>query len=266
MKTKTGLLPKALVSAALFALVAPAVGAETIVDARFAVPVDRYGHFALGRPHEYARLTVTTNTGRRLVLQLPEEDVFEDLQPRLVRLAAGEPEEILAIVSRRDSGSRLALIRLSDDGLAISAQSAAIGTPMRWLNPVGVVDLDGDGRAEIAAVITPHLGGPLKVYRRRGRELVEIAALAGFSNHVYGSPELGLSAMMSIAGRIRMLVPDATRLHLRIIALDNGRLVETARCALSAPVTGVIQAISPREISVGTQAGQQVIVPGDCLK
>jgi len=57
MKTKTGLLPKALVSAALFALVTPAVGAETIVDARFAAPVDRYGHFALGRPHEYARLT-----------------------------------------------------------------------------------------------------------------------------------------------------------------------------------------------------------------
>ena len=266
MKPKTGPLTKALIFIAFIALAAPVVGAETIVDARFAVPVDRYGHFALGRPHEYARLTVTTSTGRRLVLQLPEEDVFEDLQPRLVRLAAGEPEEILAIVSRRDSGSRLALIRLSDDGLAISAQSAAIGTPMRWLNPVGVADLDGDGHAEIAAVITPHIGGMLKVYRRRGRELVEIAALAGFSNHVYGSPELGLSAVMSIAGRMRMLVPDATRLHLRIIALENGRLVATAWCALSAPISGAIQPISPREISVGTRAGQQVIVPGDCLK
>lgn len=266
MRTKIKLLPKSLIFAAMFALVAAAVGAETIVDARYAVPVDRYGHFALGRPHEYARLTVTTNTGRRLALQLPEEDVFEDLEPRLVRLAADEPEEILAIVSRRDSGSRLALVRLSDDGLVISAQSAAIGTPMRWLNPVGVADLDGDGRAEIAAVITPHIGGMLKVYRRRGRELVEIAALAGFSNHVYGSPELGLSAMVSIAGRMRMLVPDAARLHLGVIALENGRLVETGRCALSAPITGAIKLISPREISVGTRVGQQVIVPGDCLK
>ena len=37
---------------------------------------------------------------------------------------------------------------------------------MRWLNPVGVPDLDGEERAEIAAVITPHIGGTLKVYRR----------------------------------------------------------------------------------------------------
>lgn len=266
MKTKTELFTKPLIFAALFALAAPAVGAETIVDARYAVAVDRYGHFALGRPHEYARLTATTSTGRRLVLQLPENEVFEDLQPRLVRLAADEPEEILAIVSRRDSGSRLALIRLSDDGLVISAQSAAIGTPLRWLNPVGVADLDGDGRAEIAAVITPHLGGLLKVYRRRGRELVETAALAGFSNHVYGSPELGLSALMSIAGRMSILVPDATRLYLRIIALESDRLVEIGRCALSAPITGAIRPISPREISVGTRAGQQVIVPGECPK
>ncbi len=266
MSTKTKLLLKAVASAALLALVAPAVGAETIIDARYAAPVDRYGHFALGRPHEYARLTVTTTTGRRLVLQLPEEDVFEDLQPRLVRLAAGEPEEILAIVSRRDSGSRLALIRLSDDGLAISAQSAAIGTPMRWLNPVGVADLDGDGRAEIAAVITPHIGGPLKVYRRNGAELIEIAALDGFSNHVYGSVELALSAPMVIAGRMRLVVPDATRRHLRIIALESGRLIEIGRCTLSAPITGPIMPVSAGAISAGARSGQQVIVAGDCLK
>jgi len=254
-----------LAFAAIFALIGPAVGAETITDARYAVPVERYGHFAVGRPHEYARLAVSTDSGRKLTLQLPEDEVFEDLAPRLVRLAADEPEDILAIVSRRDSGARLVLIRLSADGLAISAQSPAIGTPMRWLNPVGVADLDGDGRAEIAAVITPHLGGTLKIYRRRGGAFIEIAALAGFSNHVYGTPELALSVPVSIAGGMRLLVPDAARLHLRIIALENGRLVETGRCALSAPVTGAIRLISPGEVSVGVLSGRQVIVLNDCL-
>lgn len=255
-----------LAFAAIFALAWPAVGAEAITAARYAAPVERYGHFALGRPHEYARLEASTDSGRTLALELPQDEVFEDLAPRLVRLAAGESAEILAIVSRRDSGARLVLIRLSGDALAISAQSAAIGTPMRWLNPVGVADLDGDGRAEIAAVITPHIAGTLKVYRRRGADLAETAALAGFSNHVYGTSELALSAPLSIAGRMRLLVPDATRLSLRIIALEGGRLVETGRCRFSAPITGAIKLVSPREVSVGLTSGRQTFAPGDCLR
>ena len=234
--------------AALCALLGSSASADTIAEARYTTPVERYGHFALGRPHEYARLTATTRSGLQLTLQLPDDEVFEDLAPRLVRLAADEAPTLLAIVSRRDAGSRLVLVGMSGDALAISAQSAAIGTPNRWLNPVAVADLDGDGRAEIAAVITPHLGGPLKVYRREGASLVEVAALAGFSNHVFGSTELALSAPTLIAGQTRLLVPDTRRKQLRIIALEQGRLVEIGRCALATPIVGAIQPHSPREV------------------
>ena len=261
MELRRILLPLAVV----FAIVASDSMAETITGAQYTAPVDRYGHFALGRPHEYARLTATTDSRRNLELHLPEDEVFEDITPRLVRLAAGAPTEILAIVSRRDDGSRLVMIRLSGDRLEVSAESPAIGTPMRWLNPVGVADLDGDGRAEIAMVTTPHIGGTLRVYRRNGRKLVEIAALAGFSNHVYGTSELGLSAPVSIAGRMRLLVPNATRLQLRIVALEGGRLVEVGRCALPAPVTGPIRVHSPSEISVGLTTGRRTIDLDDCL-
>lgn len=251
--------------AAAFALMGSAAGAEIITDARYTTPVERYGHFAAGRPHEYARLRAGTNTGRVLELELPADEVFEDVAPRLIRLAADEPESILAIVSQRAGGARLVLIGLGGEGLAISAQSAAIGTPMRWLNPVGVADLDGDGRAEIAAVITPHLNGTLKLYRREAERLVEIAALGGFSNHVYGTPELALSLPLPIAGRMHLLVPDTARLQLRVIALAGGRLVETGRCAVTAPITGPIRQVSPRAASVGTRTGPQVVLPGDCL-
>jgi hypothetical protein len=230
----------ALLLAGALALLATPAAAESIAQARYAGPVERYGHFALGRPHEYARVTATTDAGRRLELRLPEDEVFEDLAPRLVTLAAGEPQEILAIASHRERGSRLVLIRATSGRLEISAESAAIGTPNRWLNPVGVADLDGDGRYEIAAVITPHIGGTLKVYRRTDRALVEIAALGGFSNHVYGTPELRLSMPVSIRGEALLLVPDATRLRLRLIALQGGRLVEVGHCSLPAPVTGPI--------------------------
>lgn len=253
-----------LAVAAAFALLAQHAAAERITDARYELPVDRYGHHALGPPHEYARLAATTDTGRRVSFDLPVNEVFEDLAPRLVRLAPNEPDELLVIVSSRDAGARLATFRLNGERLETAAQSPPIGTPMRWLNPVGVADLDGDGRAEIAAVITPHIGGTLKVYRRQGAALVEVAALGGFSNHVYRSAELALSMPFADAGRSVLLVPDASRRDLRIVAFEQGRLVEIARCPLPAPVVGPIRAVSETEVSLGLQTGPVRIVPGEC--
>jgi len=214
------------------------VAAEGIVAASYDTPVDRYGHFALGRPHEYARVLAQTDAGRSATLDLPDDEVFEDLAPRLVRLSDDGPTLLLTIVAARGSGARLVLIGLRGDALEVVAQSPPIGTPNRWLNPVGVADLDGDGVAEIAAVTTPHIGGVLRVYRRDGERLVELAALTNFSNHVYRSPELELSRPARIAGRMQLLVPDMPRTSVRVVALEGGRLVDTDRCALDAPIVG----------------------------
>ena len=252
--------------AVLLILAAGANSAELLLAARYAAPVERYGHFAIGRPHEYARIEATTSSGRSVGLTLAEDEVFEDLAPRVVKLGAQEPDELLAIVSRRNAGARLVLIGLRGDALVMGAQSVAIGTPMRWLNPVGVADLDGDGQAEIAAVITPHLGGPLKVYQRRGQDLVEVAALGGFSNHVYGATELRLSLTVSTAAGMRLLVPDATRMRLRLIAFVDGRLAETGHCVLASPVVGAIRVASAQLIEVGLATGPITVRLSDCTR
>ena len=264
MKLRRTLLP--LIALFLLSGCSSATAAEPIAKVQYANPVERYNHFALGKPHEYATLIATMRSGRTLKVRLPKDEVFEDLVPRLVKLTAKGPQAILTIVSKIDSGARLVLIEPKNGILAISAQSPAIGTPNRWLNPVAVVDLDGDGRAEISAVITPHIGGTLKIYRKNGKHLIEVASLAGFSNHVYGTTELKLSTSFSVSGRTYLLVPDNTRLQLRIIALKNDRLVEAGRCDLPAPITGPIKSISPLEVSVGTQGGIQIISPGLCLE
>ncbi len=183
-------------------------------------------------------MVAKTDAGRETALELSLAEVFEDLAPRLVRLTADAQTELLVIVSARGSGSRLALVGLRGARLEIVAQSAPIGIPNRWLNPVGVADLDGDGVAEIAAVTTPHIGGVLRVYRRSGDRLVEVDSLAGFSNHVYGSEELRLSKFALIAGRMQLLVPDARRASVRVVALNGASLVETGRCPLTVPITG----------------------------
>ena len=149
----------------------PTAFGDVIVSARYEDPVTRYGHFAPGRPHEYARLVVRTSNGREAAFELPEDEVFEDLEPRLVRIEADADPVLLSIVSSRSGGGRLALLKLEEGALSVFAQSAPIGIPNRWLNPAGVSDLDGDGRAEMSAVITPHIGGRLTVYQVDGERL-----------------------------------------------------------------------------------------------
>ena len=85
--------------------IAHAADADSIIAAIYAGPVARYGHFAPGRPHEYGRIEASTATGARLALALPETEVFEDVAPRLVQLAAGEPVQLLAVISHRDRGT-----------------------------------------------------------------------------------------------------------------------------------------------------------------
>jgi hypothetical protein len=227
-----------IIACLLGLLVATFAGAEQITSARYSEPVTRYGHFALGRPHEYAQLIATIDTGDTLRLALPADEVFEDLAPRLVNLNDQAPTQLLVIISSVRSGARLGLVGVAAGQLAIVAQSAPIGTPNRWMNPVGVADLDGDGEAEIAAVITPHIGGVLTVYRRDRERLVAIDSMTGFSNHVYGSAELGLSMPAQIGGQMHLLVPDVQRTAVRAIRLTDEGLVETQRCRLGEPVQG----------------------------
>ena len=65
------------------------VCAESIHTAAYRNPAERYGHFALGRPHEYAALVVQTDTGQSHTWALAEDEVFEDLTSHLVRFSTG---------------------------------------------------------------------------------------------------------------------------------------------------------------------------------
>ena len=56
-------------------------------------------------------------------------------------------------------------------------------------------DFDGDGVPEVAAVVTPHIGGWLTLYRREGTRLSITYREPGFSNHAIGTDELRLAAM-----------------------------------------------------------------------
>ena len=193
-------------------------------------PTERYRHGVLGDAIEASGLAVAVAGGEVATLQLAESSVFEDRYPRLADIDGDGQDDIVVVRSYIDAGAALSVWTLKGGHVVNLGESPPIGRPNRWLNPAGIADFDGDGRVEIAAVITPHIGGTLKLYELRDGRLAEKAAEPGFSNHEIGSRVLGMSAVLRghPDGPV-LAVPDTARTTLRIVAFHGGRFAEWHR-------------------------------------
>ncbi len=167
------------------------VAAQEIVSARYDGPTTRYPHNVLGDDIEYDTLMVRLSDGREIAVRWAQDIVFEDLAPRVVDVDGDGAPEVVTIESHETQGARLAVWGLVDGGLVQVAATPHIGTRFRWLAPVAIADLDGDGAVELAYVDRPHLAKVLRVWRYaplsdgRGR-MTEVASLDGLSNHRIG--------------------------------------------------------------------------------
>ena len=142
------------------------------------------------------------------------------------------------------------------------AESQAIGTPNRWINPIGAADFDGDGQIEIAAVETPHIGGHLLIYKIDGRRLREVARFAGYSNHILGSTELGMSAVFDVNGDgiPDIVLPTQDRREIRAVTFAKGNLavlesIKLYRAVTTALVTADVDRNGSLDIVFGDQGG-----------
>lgn len=188
-------------------------------------PTTRYDHGILGDAIEAGGLAARMADGSRRSLSLGPEAVFEDRAPRLADLDGDGVDEILVVKTYLQRGAALAVVSATKTGLEIVAEADPIGLTHRWLNPIGVADFDGDGRNEAAVVLTPHIGGTLQLYERRGARLVPDHAEPGFSNHGIGMRELGMSAIADINadGVADIVLPDAQRRNLIGVSFAGGK-------------------------------------------
>jgi hypothetical protein len=206
----------------------------------FAGPTARYDHAVLGDGIEATELWLAirdpgdpTAPCALLGVTLDRTHVFEDLAPRLHDLDADGRPEVIVVRTHADLGAQLAVYAVERGALILVAATPYIGQTRRWLAPVGVADLDGDGLSEIAYVDRPHLARVLRIVRyvpaANGADLTPVAAAQGLTNHRIGEAFISGGIRDCGAGP-QMVTADAewTRILVTTLVAD-GTL--TARAA-----------------------------------
>ncbi len=195
-------------------------------------PTSRYQHGVLGDAIEAEGVTIQLKNGQYRHFKLPKDSVFEDLIPRLADLDGDGRTELVLVRSYSNAGAAVSVLGIRDNELRLLAETPAIGTANRWLNPSILADLSGNGRPEIGLVRTPHIGGQLQIWRFDGKKLVQSNKANGFSNHSIGSRSLGLSSVVVKNKASRIILPDARQSAL--LVLDGRSLKVLARISLPA--------------------------------
>ena len=214
-----------------------AEGQPDIARAWLESPTRRYPHKSFGSAEHAEVLHVQARMSGGLLqdvtYKLPLNRVFEDLVPRLVDLDGDGRDEVVLVESDLLRGAALVVLGLRAVPIASEptprvgkanilapielielARSPYVGSSFLWLNPLGFADFDGDGRTDVAAVITPHIGGTLTLYHYRPPLLVPFAKATDVSNHRMGSVEQRLGVVLSPQAsgqRASIVVPDMTR-------------------------------------------------------
>lgn len=170
----------------------------------------RYAHAVLGDATEAGELVVL-DTDRGLAVEtrtgIPAPAVVEGLAPLVGRL---DGDRVVVTESDRERGARLVAYDRAGERVAAGE---AIGGGFRWRHQLAVAPFGPDGRRELAAVRTPHIGGTAEFYRERGDRLERVATLSGYSSHSIGSRNLdgGLAGDFDGDGRVELLVPTDER-------------------------------------------------------
>jgi hypothetical protein len=199
-------------------------GKRDIMRVWLADPTTRYDHGILGDKVEAGSLVIETRGGKRHVVKLKDDAVFEDIEPRLADLDGDGFDEVVVVKSSLKRGSSLAVVAEHKGKYEIVAETPPLGAPHRWLDPAGIADFNGDGQTDIALVRQPHVVGALELWSWHFGRLNKTAEFAGVANHIAGTRAIDMSAVADMDGDgiADLAVPSLDRSRLRFIGFVPG--------------------------------------------
>jgi hypothetical protein len=221
-----------------------ASGSHDIARTWLAEPTERYPHGVLGDELEANALVVEGRDGAISIHRLNDDTVFEFLTPMLADIDGDGLDEAWVVRADAWDGARHEGYGLAAGKLIRRYEGPAIGKGFRWLNPIGIGDFDGDGKAEVAYIETPHIGGVLTVLKSNGDKLeITARAITAYSTHKIGSTSLDLGAIADIDGdgAEDFILPNQVHDRIAVVSLMNGKLVERWRSSrLTKIVSGLL--------------------------
>jgi hypothetical protein len=243
-------------------------GSRDILRAWLADPTPRYDHGILGDKVEAGSLVIETRGGKRHVVKLKDDAVFEDLEPRLADLDGDGFDEVVVVKSSLTRGSSLAVIAEHKGKYEIVAETPPLGAPHRWLDPAGIADFNGDGQTDIALVRQPHVVGALELWSWHFGRLHKTAELPDAANHVAGTRAIDMSAVTDIDGDgiADLAIPSFDRSRLRLIGFvpDAHEIASLPLPAKAVTNFGLLKDASGRPaIALGLADGSLVLAQHD---
>ena len=195
-------------------------GTRDIARVWLAEPVTRYDHGVLGDKIEAGSLVIEPRDGKRQIVRLKDDAVFEDLRPRLADLDGDGHDEIVVVKSYLKRGSALAVIGARDGKYDVIAETPPLGAPHRWLDPVGAADFNGDGKIDLALVRQPHVVGSLELWNFADKKLRLAGEMADTANHIAGTRAINMHAVADFDGDgvADIALPSLDRSRIRMIA------------------------------------------------
>ncbi len=186
-----------------------------------------YVHGIMGDRLEAATLLVLdVREGQIRLLarvDLPGEDVYEGIAPFWADIDGDGVEDLVTTVSNGSLGARLRAYLWDGGGVRQEADGPAIGQGNRWRHQLSAERFGPAGNIEVAATLTPHIGGALEFFRLGDAALERTATFPGVTTHALGSRNLDQTAAGDFNGdgRPEVLAMDAARRAVVAVGRDE---------------------------------------------